>query len=71
MTITDPATLAVELKRTRVHYNTVRLHEAIGYVTPDDEHNSRGDTIRAARRAGLDKADQDRRTWHRAQRDQP
>lgn len=71
MTITDPAVLAVELERARVHYNAVRLHEAIGYVTPDDEHEGRGDAIRAGRRAGLDQADQDRRAWHRAQRDQP
>lgn len=68
MSIEDPAVLAAELERARVHYNTVRLHEAIGYVTPDDEHEGRGDAIRAARRAGLDKADQDRRRWHRAQR---
>lgn len=71
MAITDPATLAVELERARVNYNTVRLHEAIGYVTPNDEHEGRGDTIRAARRAGLDQADQDRRHWHRTHRDQP
>jgi len=71
MTITDPATLAVELERARTHYNSVRLHEAIGYVTPNDEHVGRGDAIRAARRAGLDKADQERRAWHRAHRDQP
>lgn len=71
MTITDPAVLAAELERTRVHYNTIRLHEAIGYVTPNDEHEGRGDTIRAARRAGLDKADQNRRHWHRTQRDHP
>ena len=34
--ITDPAVLDIELDRVRVEYNTVRLHEAIGYVTPDD-----------------------------------
>jgi transposase InsO family protein len=71
MAITDPATLAVELERARDHYNGVRLHEAIGYVTPDDEHEGRGDTIRAARRTGLDQADQDRRHWHQTHRDQP
>ncbi len=52
LAITDPGTLAAELERIRVHYNQVRLHEAIGYVTPDDEHQGRGDAIRAARRAG-------------------
>ena len=39
--ITDPATLDVELARVRTEYNMVRLHEAIGYVTPDDEHTGR------------------------------
>lgn len=38
MTITDPAVLAAELEWIRVHYNAVRLHEAIGYITPNDEH---------------------------------
>lgn len=71
MTITDPAVLAAELERIRIHYNTVRLHESIGYVTPDDEHEGRGDAIRAARRHGLDRADQDRRDWHRAHRSEP
>lgn len=71
ITITDPAVLAAELERTRHHYNTVRLHESIGYVTPDDEHHDRGDAIRAARRAGLERADDQRRAWHRAHRDQP
>ena len=71
MHIEDPATLAVELERIRTHYNTVRLHEAIGYVTPDDEHEGRGETIRTARQAGLTQADQNRRAWHRAHRGQP
>jgi hypothetical protein len=44
----------------------VRLHEAIGYVTPNDEHEGRGDTIRQARRDGLTAADQARRAHHRA-----
>jgi transposase InsO family protein len=70
MAITDPAVLAAELERVRVHYNTVRLHEAIGYVTPDDEHNGRGNAIRAARAAGLERADARRRIWHRKNRGQ-
>jgi transposase InsO family protein len=70
MTITDPAVLAAELDRVRVHYNTVRLHEGIGYVTPDDEHEGRGDAIRAARKAGLERANQQRRAWHRAHREE-
>lgn len=71
LAITDPAVLAAELERIRVHYNTVRLHEAIGYVTPDDEHQGRGEAIRAARRAGMERADRERRLWHRAQRSRP
>jgi putative transposase len=71
LAITDPATLAAELERIRVHYNKVRLHEAIGYVTPDDEHQGRGDAIRAARRAGLERADRKRRLWHRSHRSRP
>lgn len=51
--ITDPAVLETELDRLRVHYNTIRLHEGVGYVTPEDEHYGRGEAIRAARRAGL------------------
>src|SRR5690606_16805225 len=46
MTITDPAVLAAELERVRAHHNGTRLHEAIGYVTPNDEHEGRGDAIR-------------------------
>lgn len=66
--ITDPAVLAAELERVRVHHNTVRLHEAIGYVTPADEHEGRGPAIRSARAAGLTQADTRRRTWHRTRR---
>jgi putative transposase len=58
--IADPALLESELDRVRIEYNTVRLHEAIGYVTPDDEHHGRGDQIREARRQGLERARQQR-----------
>jgi putative transposase len=51
--IKDAGELERELDRCRAHYNTVRLHEGIGYVTPDDEHHGRGPAIRAARQAGL------------------
>jgi transposase InsO family protein len=67
--ITDPAVLAPELERARRHYNTVRLHEGIGYVTPDDEHEGRGDKIRAARRDGMIAADAARRAHRRALRE--
>jgi transposase InsO family protein len=66
--ITDPDVLAAELDRVRRHYNAVRLHEGIGYVTPDDEHEGRGDKIRAARRDGMAAADAARRAHHRALR---
>ncbi len=52
--------LEAELARIRIEYNSVRLHEAIGYVTPDDEHEGRGDQIREARRQGLARARQQR-----------
>ena len=55
-TIADPGDLEAELDRLRTHYNTIRLHEGIGYVTPDDEHHGVGQGIRDARRAGLDNA---------------
>ena len=51
--------LASELERVRAHYNSVRLHEAIGYITPNDEHQGKGETIRAA--------DQKRQAWHQSQ----
>ncbi|MDE0495979.1 MAG: integrase core domain-containing protein, partial [Acidimicrobiaceae bacterium] len=60
-----PADLARELERVRAHYNSVRLHEGIGYVTPDDEHHGRGEQIRQARRDGLRHADAQRRHTHR------
>jgi hypothetical protein len=64
--ISDPATLRAELAVTRIHYNTVRLHAGIGYVTPDDEHDGRGETIRKARQAGLEQARLARLARHRA-----
>ncbi len=71
MTISDPAVLADELERLRLEYNSVRLHEAIGYVTPNDEHEGRGEAIRKARQVGLERADQKRRLWHRKHRSKP
>lgn len=68
-TITDPATLRAELTVVRVRYNTVRLHEGIGYVTPDDEHEGHGEAIRKAREAGLEQARLARLARHRAQRE--
>ncbi|MGH8940477.1 MAG: integrase core domain-containing protein, partial [Actinomycetes bacterium] len=72
LAIADPATLRAELAVTRGHYNGVRLHQGIGYVTPDDEHEGRGKAIRKARQAGLETSRLRRLAWHRRHRqDQP
>lgn len=63
--IKDPGELERELDRLRPFYNCVRLHEGTGYVTPDDEHHGRGPAIRAARRAGLAAARQQRLATNR------
>lgn len=44
--ITDPGELAAELDLARADYNGVRLHAGLQYVTPNDEHEGRGDAIR-------------------------
>jgi transposase InsO family protein len=67
-TITDPATLDAELDRVRGEYNTVRLHAGIGYVTPDDEHEGRGEALRQARLRGLTAARKARLDYRRNHR---
>jgi len=69
--IDELAVLRAELAVRREHYNTVRLHEAIGYVTPNDEHEGRGRAIRAARRQGLADARQARIAYHRHNHGEP
>lgn len=69
LAIRDPATLRAELAIVREHYNTVRLHAGIGYVTPDDEHEGRGEAIRKARQAGLEQSRLRRLATRRATRD--
>lgn len=69
LAIEDPATLRAELAVVREHYNGVRLHAGIGYVTPNDEHEGRGEQIRKAREAGLEQARLRRLARHRAARD--
>jgi transposase InsO family protein len=64
--LTDPSALDTELARIRSDYNTRRLHAAIGYVTPDDEHHGRGPGIRRARAAGLKRARAERIKQNRA-----
>jgi transposase InsO family protein len=65
--IADIDVLRAELDIQRTHYNTVRLHAGIGYVTPDQEHRGEGTTVRAARRDGLTRARQQRITYNRNQ----
>jgi hypothetical protein len=60
---TTASTLSFE--RVRRDYNGVRLHQGIGYVTPNDEHEGRGDPIRQARIEGLRRAHGQRVTYHR------
>jgi transposase InsO family protein len=69
-TIDDPAVLEAELERVRHDYNAVRLHQGIGYVTPNDEHEGRGDAIRQARIEGLRRAHDERVHYHRRNRNQ-
>jgi len=69
LAIADPATLRAELAVVRRHYNTVRLHAGIGYVTPDDEHQGRGEATRKAREAGLEAARLNRLARRRAERE--
>jgi len=66
--IDDPAILRSELDDRRRHYNTVRLHESIDYVTPEDEHYGRADAIRKQRRDGLTAARANRIATRRAMR---
>lgn len=67
-TIGDPAVMRAELDALREHYNNLRLHEGIGYVTPADEHYGRGDAIRKARRDGLAAARTNRIATRRSMR---
>lgn len=72
LAIRDPATLRAELEITRAHYNGVRLHQGIGYVCPNDEHEGQGEAIRKARQAGLETSRLRRLAWHHQHRhDQP
>jgi len=63
--IRDPGELDAELDRVRTQYNTIRLHASIGYVTPDEEHEGRGDAIRQHRRDGLARARENRVAYRR------
>jgi len=64
-TINDTAVMRAELDALRHRWNTIRLHQAIGYVTPDQEHRGEGNTIRRARHDGLTEARKRRLEYHR------
>ena len=63
--------LAAELEAVRLEYNSVRLHAGIGYVTPDDEHEGRGEQIRKPRREGMRRARAERIAYRRQTPDKP
>lgn len=63
--ILDPGELQAELELARADYNGIRLHTGLQYVTPNDEHEGRGDAIRAKRRDGLAQARQNRIAYRR------
>ena len=63
--IEDIDVLRAEIDIRRAHHNGVRLHAGIGYVTPDQEHRGEGAAVRAARRAGLDRAREQRIAYNR------
>ncbi len=68
LAIEEPEVLRAELAVLRSHYNGMRLHAGIGYVTPEDEHEGRGQAIRKAREAGLEAARLRRLAYHREHR---
>ncbi|TDI54261.1 MAG: hypothetical protein E2O95_01545 [Acidobacteria bacterium] len=63
--IEDIDVLRAELDIRRTHYNQVRLHAGIGYVTPDQEHRGEGSAVRKGRREGLVRARKRRVDYHR------
>lgn len=58
--ISDVEQLRWELAAKEDFYNNVRLHENIGYVTPNDAHEGRAEQIIEARIGGLERARQQR-----------
>jgi transposase InsO family protein len=54
-----------------VHYNTVRLHSAVGYITPKDKLDGRDQEIFDARDRKLTEARQRRQQLRQAQHQQP
>jgi putative transposase len=54
-----------------VHYNTTRLHSAIGYITPHDKLQGRDKEIHAERDRKLAEARERRKQLRQAERDRP
>ena len=54
-----------------IHYNTVRLHSAIGYITPHDKLAGRDKEILAERDRKLAEARERRKQLRQAERDRP
>jgi putative transposase len=69
--ISNLGDLEAELDRVRLLYNTIRLHQGVGYVTPEDEHYGRGQAIRDARVKGMQAAQQARVAFRRQLRQDP
>ena len=51
-----------------VYYNTRRLHNALGYITPKDKLEGRENEIFAARDRKIEEAREQRKARRRAQR---
>ena len=65
--ISDIAVLRAELDTVAHHYNEVRLHAGIGYVTPGQQHRGEGETVPQARHDGLEHARRQRIAYHQTQ----
>jgi len=63
--IEDIKVLRAELGLRREHYNTVRLHAGIGYITPEQAHTRQGPRLWASRKTGLARARQQRLNYNR------
>ena len=48
-----------------MYYNEVRLHQGIGYVTPQEKHTGKDVPILAQRKEALKQARQNRLEWNR------
>lgn len=63
----DPGKLKAELSPPTDPLQHNQLNAGFGNVTPDDEHEGRGEAIRKARREGMVQARTKRIAYHREQ----